>query len=73
MTKKQKKLLTIITEVGPSHLTLQSVCLLGCLQLHVIRQRGVLMQGQPVVLIAHQRLGLFSMGHLQHVHGKVKL
>lgn len=31
------------------------------------------MQGEPVVLIADQRLGLFSVGDLQHVHGQVEL
>lgn len=56
-----------------SHLTLQGVRPLRCLHLHVVRQSGVLMQREPVVLIADQRLGLFSVGHLHHVHGKTIL
>lgn len=56
-----------------SHLTLQSVGSLGGLQLQVIRQGGVVVQGQPVVLIADQRLRFFGVSHLHHVHGEVEL
>lgn len=31
------------------------------------------MQGEPVVLVADQRLGLLGVGHLHHVHGEVEL
>lgn len=55
------------------YLALQSVRFLRRLQLHVVRQGGVLMQGQPVVVITDQRLGLLGMGHLQHIHWKVVL
>lgn len=61
------------SQMDLSHLALQSVRFLGRLHLHVVSQRGVLMQGQPVVLIADQRLGHFSVGDLQHVHGQVEL
>lgn len=56
-----------------SHLTLQGVRPLSGLHLHVIGQRGVLVQHQPVVLITDQRLSLSSMRHFHHVHGKTVL
>lgn len=56
-----------------SHLTLQRIRPLSRLHLHVISQRGVLMQHESVVLITDQRLSLFSMGHFHHVHGKMIL
>lgn len=31
------------------------------------------MQGESVVLITDQRLGLLSVGNLQHVHGQLEL
>lgn len=56
-----------------SHLALQGVSPLSCLHLHVIRQWGVLVQSQPVVLVTDQWLGLLGVGHLHHVHGEVEL
>ena len=59
--------------VSLGYIAMQGVGLPGGLRLDVVGQGGVVVQGEPVVLVADQRLGLLGVGHLQHVHGQVVL
>lgn len=53
------------------HLTLQVVSLFGPFHLHVIRKHRVFVQLCPVVLIAGQRLRVFSRHQVDHIRGQV--